>query len=107
MGQGISLKSERKNHDLNHDLIFYCIHNQLWMPQYNLQCLEYLGYITLVLRSTTVHCTPLFFIFLAYDITGSHQELRGLGSHHIADSSYRINSSQVTGYFEVCRALES
>ena len=29
MGHGISL-----NHDLNHDLTFYCIHNQLWMPQY-------------------------------------------------------------------------
>ena len=51
----------------------------------------------LVVRSTIMYCTPLFFIFLAYDITGSHQELRGLGSHHIADSSYRINSSQVSG----------
>ena len=36
MWQGISLKSERNNqpgtnpgHDLNHDLIFYCTHNQL------------------------------------------------------------------------------
>jgi hypothetical protein len=29
MGQGISLKSERKKkYELNHDLTFYCIHNQ-------------------------------------------------------------------------------
>ena len=37
------------SHDLNHDLIFYCTHNQLCVPQYlDSQCLEYLGYITLV-----------------------------------------------------------
>ena len=35
-----------KTHDLNHDLIFYCTHHQLCVP--HSQCLEYLGYITLV-----------------------------------------------------------
>ena len=30
MGQGISLKSERKPHDLNHDLTFYCIHKSMF-----------------------------------------------------------------------------
>ena len=34
MRQGISLKSERETHDLNHDLTFFRINNQLWMPQY-------------------------------------------------------------------------
>ena len=34
MGQGISLKNEKITHDLNHDLIFYCTHNQLCVPQY-------------------------------------------------------------------------
>ena len=34
MGQGISLQSEEKAHDLNRDLTFYCIHNQLCMPNY-------------------------------------------------------------------------
>ena len=41
MGQGISLKSDRKKHDLNHDLTFSA-------HTINFQCLEYLGYITLV-----------------------------------------------------------
>ena len=36
-----------KPHDLNHDLIFYCTHNQLCVPQQISQCLENLGYITL------------------------------------------------------------
>ena len=35
--------------DLNHDLIFYCTHNRLCVPQVDSQCLEYLGYITLAL----------------------------------------------------------
>ena len=33
------------NHDLNHDLTFYCTHN---LPQYKVNVLEYLGYITLI-----------------------------------------------------------
>ena len=32
MGQGISLKSARNNHDLT----FYCTHNQLCVPQYQI-----------------------------------------------------------------------
>ena len=36
MGQDISLKSEMKTHDLNHDLNLtaQCTHNQLCVPQY-------------------------------------------------------------------------
>ena len=42
MGQGMSLKSERKIHDLNYVLTFYCTQNQLCVPQHK----KYLGYIT-------------------------------------------------------------
>ena len=59
-GAGYKLVSERKTHDLNHNLTFYCTHNQLCAPQYTGQCLEYLGYITLarVITSGAVepHC---------------------------------------------------
>ena len=40
MGQGISLKSEKITPDLNHDLIFYCTHNQLCVPQYKVNVLS-------------------------------------------------------------------
>ena len=33
---------------ITYDLIFYCTHNQLCVLQYISQCLEYLGYITLI-----------------------------------------------------------
>ena len=35
--------------DLNHDLTFYCTHDQLWLLYCVCQCLEYLEYITLPL----------------------------------------------------------
>ena len=34
MGKGITLKVKEITHDLNHDLTFYCTHNQLCVPQY-------------------------------------------------------------------------
>ena len=44
MWQGISLKSEKNNHDLT----FYCTQNQLCVPQYKLNVQsKYLGCITL------------------------------------------------------------
>ena len=46
MGQDISLKSERKNHDLNHDLAFLHTQSIVCATVYG-QCLEYLVYITL------------------------------------------------------------
>ena len=40
-------------HDLNHDLIFYCTHNQL-CATVDSRCLEYLGYITLIIGNNGV-----------------------------------------------------
>jgi hypothetical protein len=68
MGQGISLKSER------HYLTFYCTHNQLCVPQYNCQCLEYLGYITLAIFFFFFFLLLLFFsvqfFFLSFLLSG-------------------------------------
>jgi hypothetical protein len=33
-GAGYKLEEKKITHDLNHDLTFYCTHNQLCVPQY-------------------------------------------------------------------------
>ena len=44
-------------HDLNHDLTFYCTHNQLCVPQYKVNVYSTWGYITLPVYLKVVNRT--------------------------------------------------
>ena len=48
---GCKLEKSEQNY-FNHDLTFYCKHNQLYVPQYKVNVLEHLGYITLEVQES-------------------------------------------------------
>ena len=48
-GCKLERRGEINNHDVNHDLTFYCTHKQLCVPQYKVSVYSmYLGCITLI-----------------------------------------------------------